>query len=360
MRMNGLLTCNVIELLYHWIEAHTSGLLCCPIFVRRAMSHSDNTSVSQLQEYLNRQIIGQESFILKLLVSLLADGHLLVEGPPGLAKTTAIKTLASGLEADFHRIQFTPDLLPADLTGTDIYRPQDGSFQFQAGPIFHHVVLADEINRAPAKVQSALLEAMAERQVTIGQHCYPLPDLFLVMATQNPIEQEGTYPLPEAQLDRFLMYVRIDYPDAESEKNIMRLVREQIRSDPSAGDSVFLPIPQHAIFAARQDVMALHLTDSLEDYIVQLVVATRQPAAYSETFGRWVRFGASPRATLGLERCARAHAWLHGRDYVSPEDIHAIAHDVLRHRILLSFEAEAEGVTPDRLISELLSHVAVP
>ena len=298
--------------------------------------------------------------MLRLLVALLADGHLLVEGAPGLAKTTAIKTLASGLEADFHRIQFTPDLLPADITGTDIYRPQDGSFRFQQGPIFHNLVLADEINRAPAKVQSALLEAMGERQVSIGRQSYALPELFLVMATQNPIEQEGTYPLPEAQLDRFLMYVRVDYPDSESEKQIAQLVRKQVRSHPSQTGSNLTPIPQKSIFAARQEVITLHLAASLEDYIVQLVVATRQPASYSETFGRWVQFGASPRATIGLERCARAHAWLHGRDYVSPEDIHAIAHDVLRHRILLSFEAEAEGITPDRFISELLSYVAVP
>ena len=294
------------------------------------------------------------------MIALLADGHLLVEGAPGLAKTTAIKTLASGLEADFHRIQFTPDLLPADLTGTDIYRPQDGSFRFQQGPIFHNLVLADEINRAPAKVQSALLEAMGERQVTIGRTSYPLPELFLVMATQNPIEQEGTYPLPEAQLDRFLMYVRVDYPDIESEKKIAQLVRKQAQSGSSNVPIDLTPISEKTVLAARKEVLNLHLSPALEDYIVHLVMATREPAKYSEDLGRWIRFGASPRATIGLERCARAHAWLQGRDYVSPEDIQAMAHNVLSHRVLLSFEAESDGITPDRFVSEVLSRVAVP
>ncbi|MDA0738115.1 MAG: AAA family ATPase [Nitrospirae bacterium] len=306
------------------------------------------------------QVIGQEGLTLRLLIALLADGHLLVEGAPGLAKTTAIKTLASGLEADFHRIQFTPDLLPADLTGTDIYRPQDGSFRFQQGPIFHNLVLADEINRAPAKVQSALLEAMGERQVTIGRTSYPLPELFLVMATQNPIEQEGTYPLPEAQLDRFLMYVRVDYPDIESEKKIAQLVRKQAQSGSSNVPIDLTPISEKTVLAARKEVLNLHLSPALEDYIVHLVMATREPAKYSEDLGRWIRFGASPRATIGLERCARAHAWLQGRDYVSPEDIQAMAHNVLSHRVLLSFEAESDGITPDRFVSEVLSRVAVP
>jgi len=324
------------------------------------MSGSEHAQFQQLQQYLNQQIIGQEGLTLRLLVALLADGHLLVEGAPGLAKTTAIKTLASGIEADFHRIQFTPDLLPADLTGTDIYRPQDGSFRFQHGPIFHNLVLADEINRAPAKVQSALLEAMAERQVTIGRNSYPLPELFLVMATQNPIEQEGTYPLPEAQLDRFLMYVRVEYPNAESEKKIAQLVREQGRTETKGLPAGLTPVPQKTVLAARKAILDLHLSPALEDYIVHLVIATREPAKYAEDLGRWIRFGASPRATIGLERCARAHAWLNGRDYVSPEDIHAIAHNVLTHRVLLSFEAEAEGITPDRFVTEVLSRVAVP
>ena len=324
------------------------------------MSRFEHESIRQLQAHLNQQVIGQEGLTLRLLIALLADGHLLVEGAPGLAKTTAIKTLGSGIEADFHRVQFTPDLLPADITGTDIYRPQDGSFTFQQGPVFHNLLLADEINRAPAKVQAALLEAMAERQVTIGRKSYPLPELFLVMATQNPIEQEGTYPLPEAQLDRFLLYVRVDYPDVESERKIAQLVRHQAQAMPTTLHVSPSPIPQKVIFAARQELLNLHLANSLEEYIVQLVVASRDPTPYSEELGRWIRYGASPRATIGIERCARAHAWLAGRDYVSPEDIQAIAPDVLRHRILLSFEAEAENISTDRVIAEILSRVAVP
>jgi MoxR-like ATPase len=324
------------------------------------MSGCEHDQISQLRAFLNRQVIGQEGLTLRLLIALLADGHLLVEGAPGLAKTRAIKTLAAGLEADFHRVQFTPDLLPADITGTDIYRPQDGSFRFQPGPIFHNLVLADEINRAPAKVQAALLEAMGEHQVTIGRTSYPLPELFLVMATQNPIEQEGTYPLPEAQLDRFLLYVRVQYPTVESERRIAELVRNQAQATPSDSRDQVTPVPQKVLLAARQHIWNVYLAPTLEEYIVQLVLATRDPAPYSETLKRWVRFGASPRATIGLERCARAHAWLEGRDYVSPEDIQAVAHDVLRHRILLTFEAEAEGITSDHVVSEILNHVAVP
>jgi len=324
------------------------------------MSGSEHDQISQLRAFLNRQVIGQEGLTLRLLIALLADGHLLVEGAPGLAKTTAIKTLAAGIEADFHRVQFTPDLLPADITGTDIYRPQDGSFRFQPGPIFHNLVLADEINRAPAKVQAALLEAMGEHQVTIGRTSYPLPELFLVMATQNPIEQEGTYPLPEAQLDRFLLYIRVHYPSVESERRIAELVRNQARATPADVRDQVTPIPQKVLLAARQHIWNVYLAPTLEEYLVQLVVATRDPAPYSETLKRWVRFGASPRATIGLERCARAHAWLEGRDYLSPEDIQAVAHDVLRHRILLTFEAEAEGITTDHVVSEILNHVAVP
>lgn len=324
------------------------------------MSGSEHDQISQLRAFLNRQVIGQEGLTLRLLIALLADGHLLVEGAPGLAKTTAIKTLAAGLEADFHRVQFTPDLLPADITGTDIYRPQDGSFRFQPGPIFHNLVLADEINRAPAKVQAALLEAMGEHQVTIGRTSYPLPELFLVMATQNPIEQEGTYPLPEAQLDRFLLYVRVQYPSVDGERRIAELIRNQAKATPQDSNNQVSPIPQKILLAARQDIWNVHLAPTLDEYIVQLVVATREPAPYSEKLKRWVRFGASPRATIGLERCARAHAWLEGRDYVSPEDIQAVAHDVLRHRILLTFEAEAEGISSDHVVSEILNHVAVP
>jgi len=318
--------------------------------------------ITQLRRYTDQRIIDQEALTLRLLIALLADGHLLVEGAPGLAKTTAIKTLAQGLEAEFHRIQFTPDLLPADLTGTEIYRPQDGSFHFQRGPIFHNLVLADEINRAPAKVQSALLEAMAERQVSIGRQTYPLPPLFMVMATQNPIEQEGTYPLPEAQLDRFLMHVRVGYPGADGEKKILHLVREQARNaqHSQTAAAAALKISQNTLFAARREVLDLHMSSPLEDYLVEIVTCSRDPSRYDPRLARWVQYGASPRATLALDRCARAHAWLHDRDYVSPEDIHAIAPDVLRHRILLSYQAEAEGVTPDQFISEILRQIAVP
>lgn len=324
------------------------------------MSGSEHEQLSRLRAFLNQQVIGQEGLTLRLLIALMADGHLLVEGAPGLAKTTAIKTLASGIEADFHRIQFTPDLLPADITGTDIYRPNDGSFRFQPGPIFHNLVLADEINRAPAKVQAALLEAMGEHQVTIGRTSYALPELFLVMATQNPIEQEGTYPLPEAQLDRFLLYVRVQYPDVEGERRIAELVRRQARAIPGDGMTTPTPVPQKVILAARRQMWDMYVAPTLEEYIVQLVMATREPGPYSSMLKRWIRFGASPRATIGMERCARAHAWLEGRDYVSPEDIQAVAHDVLRHRVLLTFEAEAEGIRTDQVISEILNHVAVP
>jgi len=318
--------------------------------------------ITQLRHYIDERIIDQEALTLRLLIALLADGHLLVEGAPGLAKTTAIKTLAQGIEGEFHRIQFTPDLLPADLTGTEIYRPQDGSFHFQRGPIFHNLVLADEINRAPAKVQSALLEAMAERQVSIGRQTYPLPRLFLVMATQNPIEQEGTYPLPEAQLDRFLMHVRVGYPGVAGEQKILHLVREQARNEHSGQQAAGMhhKVTQETLFTARREILDLHMSPALEDYLIEIVTCTRDPSRYDAQLARWVQYGASPRATLALDRCARAHAWLHGRDYVSPEDIHAIAPDVLRHRVLLSYQAEAEGVTPDQFISTLLRHIAVP
>jgi len=321
---------------------------------------SAQEAIAQLKAHVSKRIIGQEPLIIRLLIALLADGHLLVEGAPGLAKTTAIKALASGLEADFHRIQFTPDLLPADLTGTEIYRPQDGSFRFQEGPIFHNVLLADEINRAPAKVQSALLEAMGEHQVTVGRTTYPLPPLFLVMATQNPIEHEGTYPLPEAQLDRFLMYVRVNYPDVRAEHGILELARSQARRSEAPATAHDLIVSQASVFAARREVLDLHMAPAVQEYVVQIVTATRDPRPYDGAMAGWVRFGASPRATIALDRCARAHAWLNGRDYVSPEDLHAIAHDVLRHRVLLTFEAEADGITPDQLIDALLARVPVP
>jgi MoxR-like ATPase len=314
-----------------------------------------------LREHLSRRIIGQSLLVERLLLALLCDGHLLVEGAPGLAKTTAIKSLASCIEGDFHRIQFTPDLLPADLTGTEVYRPQDASFAFQQGPLFHNVLLADEINRAPAKVQSALLEAMAERQVTVGRVTYPLPRLFLVMATQNPIEQEGTYPLPEAQLDRFLMYVRIGYPGAEAEQAILALGRREAAAALDAAPPPPSPVLSEAqVFAARREVLAVHLAPALERYLVELVLATREGGRYGEDLARWIAFGASPRATLALDRLARARAWLAGRDYVSPEDVQSVAPDVLRHRVLLTFEAEADGVDDERLVTEVLARVAVP
>ena len=313
-----------------------------------------------LRDQLSSCIIGQAALVDRLLIALLADGHLLVEGAPGLAKTTAIKELAARIEGDFHRIQFTPDLLPADLTGTEIYRPQQAVFEFQRGPIFHNLLLADEVNRAPAKVQSALLEAMGERQVTVGRTTYPLPQLFLVMATQNPIEQEGTYPLPEAQLDRFLMHVRVDYPDASSEAAILKFARARARD---ALQETAVParcLSQAQVFAARAEVLDLHLAPALEEYIVQFTLATRAPKVYGDDLARWVAYGASPRGTIALDRCARAHAWLNGRDFVAPEDVHAVATDVLRHRVLLSYEAEAEGVTADRLIGILLERVPLP
>jgi MoxR-like ATPase len=316
--------------------------------------------IKKLTTHLNQHIIGQPKLIERLLIALLADGHLLVEGAPGLAKTKAIKELAASIEGDFHRIQFTPDLLPADLTGTEIYRQQDGVFAFQQGPIFHNLLLADEINRAPAKVQSALLEAMAERQVTVGQKTYTLPKLFLVMATQNPIEQEGTYPLPEAQQDRFLMYVKIGYPSAEAEHKILELVRKEALEQVMHSHKPTPIISQELIFQAREEILNLHMSPALQEYLVQLIMATRNPKPYSEELARWLRYGGSPRATISLDRCARAHAWLHARDYVSPEDIHAVTHDVLRHRILLTFEAEAEGIDTDKFITEILNKVAVP
>jgi len=289
---------------------------------------------------------------------LLADGHLLVEGAPGLAKTRAIKVLAEGIEANFHRIQFTPDLLPADLTGTEIYRQQEGSFVFQQGPLFHNLVLADEINRAPAKVQSALLEAMAERQITVGKETYLLPDLFLVMATQNPIEQEGTYPLPEAQLDRFLMHVTIGYPSDEEEQDILKLARAEAKQSSTSEAST--PIKQEAIFAARDEVLSIYMAENIEQYLLQIVLSTRNAGAYGDDLAQWLQYGASPRASIALDRCSRAHAWLQQRDYVGPEDIQAVAHEVLRHRLILNYEAEAEGMTTDAVISELISRIAVP
>jgi len=308
-----------------------------------------------LKDWLNTQIVGQEHLVERLIVALLADGHLLVEGAPGLAKTKAIKTLADGIERDFQRVQFTPDLLPADITGSEIYRPEQGNFEFQAGPLFHNLVLADEINRAPAKVQSALLEAMAERQVSVGGTTYPLPEMFMVMATQNPIEQEGTYPLPEAQMDRFLMHIMVDYPAPKTERLILELSRREALKE--APQPVEL-LTQETLFAARKAALSVHMAEPVEEYLVQLILATRDVKLYGGDLAKWLDYGASPRATIALDRCSRALAWLQGRDFVTPDDIRAVAHDVLRHRLILSFEAEASGVTANQVIDTLLESVA--
>lgn len=314
----------------------------------------------KVREAIGKEILGQQKLVDRLLMALLSHGHLLVEGAPGLAKTTAIKVLSEYIEGNFHRIQFTPDLLPADLTGTEVYRPQTVDFEFQKGPLFHNLILADEVNRAPAKVQSALLEAMGEQQITIGKTTYALPDLFLVMATQNPIEQEGTYPLPEAQLDRFLMHVTIDYPEAGTELDILHLAQSRDLAQLSDNKAVIEPLTQSHIFEAQKSLLSLYMAEPLEKYLVELILATRNPAKYNNNMSNHINFGGSPRATIALDRCSRAHAFLNGRQHVLPEDIHAVIHDVLRHRIILSFEAEAEGVTVDGVINELISSVPLP
>ena len=315
------------------------------------------SSLDPVRAHLASRVIGQQALIDNMLICLISEGHLLVEGMPGLAKTTAVKSLAEAIEGDYHRIQFTPDLLPSDLIGTDIYRHERGDFEFRAGPLFHNVLLADEVNRAPAKVQSALLEAMGEHQVTVGLKTYTLPKLFMVLATQNPIEQEGTYNLPEAQLDRFLMHVWVEYPNREEELAILALDNSQQQSAPQPPTN---RLSQEDLFKIREDAANLYLDPRLNDYIVDLVQASRKPEAYDESLKRWCRFGASPRATLALARCARARAWLDGDDFVAPQHIQAVAPDVMRHRILLTFEAEAEGVTTDDYVGRLLEVVAVP
>ncbi|WP_110685888.1 AAA family ATPase [Salinicola aestuarinus] len=324
---------------------------------------SCRADIEALEAAVGRSIIGQQAVIRRLIIGLLANGNLLIEGLPGLAKTRAIKALSRHLEADFNRIQFTPDLLPSDVTGSDVYHQSgDGStFTFSPGPLFANLVLADEINRAPAKVQSALLEAMEERQVTVTGKTHPLPDLFMVLATQNPIEQEGTYPLPEAQLDRFLMKVLIDYPAVEEEVEVIRLVRDEERATLGQAGAHAPPvvIAQAAVFEARREIAALHVAEPLERYMADLVDATRHPAALSKALDHWIELGASPRASLALDRCGRAHAWLEGRDYLDPQDVQAVAPDVLRHRLGLSFEAQGEGLTPDAIIAELLARVAL-
>ncbi|MDH3526336.1 MAG: MoxR family ATPase [Gammaproteobacteria bacterium] len=317
----------------------------------------DAALLDGVRAHLASRVIGQRDLIDSMLICLLSDGHLLVEGMPGLAKTTAVKTLAEAIEGDFHRIQFTPDLLPSDLIGTDIYRHEKGEFEFRAGPLFHNVLLADEVNRSPAKVQSALLEAMGEHQVTVGLKTYPMPKLFMVLATQNPIEQEGTYHLPEAQLDRFLMHVWVDYPNAEEELAILELDSQQQLNEPAPPAN---RLPQQQLFAVREDIARLYLDPKLNNYIVDLVQASRRPKSYDKDLSRWCRFGASPRATIALARCARARAWLDGDDFVAPHHIQSVAPDVLRHRVLLTFEAEAEGVTSNDFAKRLLEVVAIP
>lgn len=327
---------------------------------RSHAAHDISAAIDQWRHHLNQRVLGQANLVDRLLIAVLCDGHLLIEGAPGLAKTKVIRELAAGLDARFKRIQFTPDLLPGDITGTDIYRPEKSSFEFQQGPIFNNFVLADEINRAPAKVQSALLEAMEERQVSIGNSTYKLPDLFLVMATQNPIEQEGTYPLPEAELDRFLMYVKVGYPPAAYESQIVELARHEAMQQ-TANEAVNpVIISQNNIFAARQQVLNLFMSPALLQYVVELVLATRTPERYGDDLKSWIRHGASPRATIALDRAARAHAWLHKREYVTPEDIQAVAHDVLRHRIILSYTAMADGMTTDDVVNAIVARVAIP
>lgn len=312
--------------------------------------------LQQLRHYLNQMILGQSELVDSLLIALLADGHILVESPPGLAKTRAINALSDGIEGDFHRIQFTPDLLPSDVTGTEVFRQETGQFTFEKGPIFHNLILADEINRAPAKVQSALLEAMAERQVTVGKSTYPLPPLFLVMATQNPLEQEGTYPLPEAQLDRFIMHLELDYPDAQTERLILQLNQKEILNEKIAEVE---PLLNEQIFAMREEVMKTTIAAHLEQYIIDLIIATREPQRFGEQLGQWISYGASPRATLALMRTAKARAWLNERDYVMPEDIISNLYPVLRHRLILSYEAEAQGITANQVIQEIINQVAI-
>lgn len=322
--------------------------------------------ITNLKQFMESRILGQEELVRKLIITMLADGHALVEGAPGLAKTKAIKTLSECIEAAYSRIQFTPDLLPSDITGSDIYVASTGQFEFRKGPIFANLVLADEINRAPAKVQSALLEAMAERQVSVGGKQYKLPKLFMVMATQNPIEHEGTYNLPEAQLDRFLMYIKIDQPEAATERKILQLVRNEENSTQTAADSVaqfkakFGSIKAEDVFAARQEAYKIHCSDAVEEYLIQLIMATRHPEKYDESLKNTIAFGASPRATIALDKCAKINAWLAGRDFVTPEDVHAVVYDVLRHRIILSFEAQASGLSADDIITRLLKIVPLP
>lgn len=318
-------------------------------------------SILELQTRIEKTVLGQQAMIERLLIGLLANGNLLVEGLPGLAKTRAIKMLSRFLDAGLARIQFTPDLLPSDITGSEIYYTAEGKgeFRFQPGPVFNNLVLADEINRAPAKVQAALLEAMEERQVTVAGTTHALPKLFLVMATQNPIEQEGTYPLPEAQLDRFLMHVSVEYPDESAERDIMLLVRGEEAEASSGPHTTIDRVAQEVVFAARQEIHVVQVADAVAQYMVALIEATRYPEKYDKDLRKWIQIGASPRGTIGLDKCSRAYAWLKGRDYVRPDDVQAIAHDVLRHRLILSYDAQVDGVTANQIIDRIVQLVAV-
>lgn len=330
------------------------------VFERDVMSETREKIIS-LKQYMQQKILGQEDLVKKLIITMLADGHALVEGAPGLAKTKAIKTLSECIEADYNRIQFTPDLLPSDITGSEIYVSATGKFEFRKGPIFANLVLADEINRAPAKVQSALLEAMAERQVSVGGKQYKLPNLFMVMATQNPIEHEGTYNLPEAQLDRFLMYVKIGHPDAVTEHKILHLVRgEDMAKVRNSEKSKVCSVSIEDVLQARKEAYEVHVSEPIEEYLIQLITATRNPEKYNDSLKNVIAYGASPRATIALDKCAKIHAWLSGRDFVIPEDIHALVYDVLRHRLILSFEAQASGMNSDEVISKLLETIPLP
>lgn len=316
-------------------------------------------AIKKIQSAMQLSVIGQDYVVARLLIALLANGNILLEGLPGLAKTRAVKSMAKVLEAGLSRIQFTPDLLPSDITGTEIYQnsPDGGTFKFQPGPIFSNLILADEINRSPAKVQAALLEAMEERQITVAGTTHKMPDLFMVLGTQNPIEQEGTYPLPEAQMDRFLMKIYIDYPDAASEQQIIRLVRGEEKQEQEKGDRV--TISQQAIFDARREIENVHVSEVIETYIVDLISATRYPERYSPELKSWIQVGASPRGSLALDKCSRVYSWMQGRDYVTPDDVRSIVRDVLRHRIMLSYEGNADGITSDRIIDEIVKLVAV-
>ena len=341
-------------------KADARTVHCLPRFVLFKRIMTAHNQILDLKKRIGAAVIGQEAVVEQLLVALLANGHLLMEGLPGLAKTRTIKTLAKNLESQFSRIQFTPDLLPSDITGTEIYTGEGagGKFVFQQGPVFGNLILADEINRAPAKAQAALLEAMEERQVTVAGTTHKLPELFLVLATQNPIEQEGTYPLPEAQMDRFLLHVFVGYSNDDDERKILRLVRGEDAGTAPASNG---QIPGQVVLDARKEVLAVQVAETVEKYMVAIIAATRRPGDFKESkIADWIKIGASPRGTLALDRAARAHAWLESRDTATPDDVKAVAHACLRHRLMLSYEAEAEGLTKDAVLDEVLKLVAVP